>query len=429
LTDNLIGQKQQITRLSAVETTKPTFNYWRAVFIDLLPNCAFTLSKFDKNTAEGAMRVVVIVFAALMTLGLAAFGVVAAQRAAGPESLIALAVHVISPGQSNNAAPASQPVATQAARPTTPVVQVEQTTSAAQPNAPAPASLAQNTAAAPAAPVPVPTPPAAKAIPACDNPNAIGLSRVVEIDTTGGPAFGTEHFKQYDFLRDKEVVLTFDDGPWPDNTPMVLKALKDNCIKATFFEIGEHASWRPDLSREVAAAGMTVGNHTWSHKDLAKNPYAKDIELAKQEIEMGVSAVHTAVGGPTAPFFRFPDLQQPPELMTYLGTRNIAIFSTDIDTFDFKLRKPDDVIKSAMTKLAKNGKGILLMHDFQHNTAEALPELLRQLKAGGYKIVHMVPKDSITTLPKYDDMVRAQDKYSASNNTRPQSSVVKTINE
>jgi peptidoglycan/xylan/chitin deacetylase (PgdA/CDA1 family) len=403
-----------------------------AVFIDSSPNCAFTLCKLNKNTAEGAMRVVVIVFAALMTLGLAAFGVVAAQRAAGPDSLIALAVHVISPGPSNSTtASAAQPVQAQAARPSTPVVQVAQT--AGEPNTSA--RLAQNATAAatPAptapAPAPVPTPPAAKAIPACNNPDAIGLSRVVEIDTTGGPAFGTEHFKQYDFLRDKEVVLTFDDGPWPENTPAVLKALKENCIKATFFEIGQHATWRPDISREVAAAGMTVGNHTWSHKDLAKNPYAKDIELAKQEIEMGVSAVHMAVGGPTAPFFRFPDLQQPPELMTYLGTRNIAIFSTDIDTFYFKLRKPDDVVKSAMTKLAKNGKGILLMHDFQHNTAEALPELLRQLKAGGYKIVHMVPKDSITTLPKYDDMVRAQDKYSASNNTRPESSVVKTISE
>jgi peptidoglycan/xylan/chitin deacetylase (PgdA/CDA1 family) len=406
-----------------------------AVFIDLPANCAFTLRKLDKNTTEGAMRVVVIVFAALMTLGLAAFGVVAAQRAAGPDSLIALAVHVITPAQTNNAPPPSQPVAAPAARPISPVVQIAQTTSGSEASAPAPARLAQNTSAAPTAaqaapaPTPAPTPPAAKAIPACDNPNAIGLSRVVEIDTTGGPAFGTEHFKQYDFLRDKEVVLTFDDGPWPDNTPMVLKALKDNCIKATFFEIGKHATWRPDLSRELAAAGMTIGNHTWSHKDLAKNPYAKDLELAKDEIEMGVSAVHMAVGGPTAPFFRFPDLQQPPELMTYLGTRNIAIFSTDIDTFDFKLRKPDDVIKSAMTKLAKNGKGILLMHDFQHNTAEALPELLRQLKAGGYKIVHMVPKNSITTLPKYDDMVRAQDKYSASNNTRPESSVVKTISE
>ena len=264
----------------------------------------------------------------------------------------------------------------------------------------------------------------------CSNPDGLGISRVVEIDTTGGPAFGTEHFKQYDFLRNNEVVLTFDDGPWPENTPAVLKALQDNCAKATFFEIGEHATWRPDLTKELVAAGMTVGSHTWSHKDLAKNPYAKDIERAKQEIEMGVSAVHmAAAGGPVAPFFRFPDLQQSPELMTYLGTRNIATFSTDIDTFDFKLHKPEDVIKSALTKLEKNGKGIILMHDFQHGTAEAMPELLRQLKANGYKLVHMVPKEPVTTLAKYDDMVRAQDKFSATNNTRPESSVVKTISE
>ena len=382
------------------------------------------------------MRVVVAVIAALVTLGLAAFGVVAAQKAAGPSSIIALAARVISPGQSTGAASAAnQQPQVQAAQPRpaqSPVTQLAQASSVLPSSA---GSLAanQNAPASPAPAVPAPAalanPPSAKSIPACDNPNALGISRVVEIDTTGGPAFGTEHFKQYDFLRDKEVVLTFDDGPWPENTPMVLKALKENCIKATFFEIGQHATWRPDIAREVAAAGMTVGNHTWSHKDLARNPFAKDPELAKQEIEMGVSAVHSAVGGPTAPFFRFPDLQQPAELMTYLGTRNIAIFSTDIDTFDFKLRKPDDVVKSAMTKLAKNGKGIVLMHDFQHNTAEALPELLRQLKAGGYKIVHMVPKDQITTIAKYDDMVRAQDKYSASNNTRPQSSVVKTISE
>ena len=159
------------------------------------------------------MRVVVVVIAALTTLGLAAFGVVAAQRAAGPTSLIALAAHVISPGQGSGAAlPSTQPVQAQTVqRPAqAPVVQVAQATAA---------SLDQNAttsaASAPAAPAPsaAPSPPAAKAIPACGNPDAIGLSRVVEIDTTGGPAFGTEHFKQYDFLRDKEVVLTFDDGP------------------------------------------------------------------------------------------------------------------------------------------------------------------------------------------------------------------------
>ena len=87
----------------------------------------------------------------------------------------------------------------------------------------------------------------------------------------------------------RRVFLTFDDGPWPGNTPMVLKALQDNCTKATFFEIGEHATWRPDLAKGLAAAGMTIGSHTWSHKDLAKNPYATDTEQAKQEIEMGVS--------------------------------------------------------------------------------------------------------------------------------------------
>jgi len=266
-------------------------------------------------------------------------------------------------------------------------------------------------------------------IPACDKPDAIGLSRVVQIDTTGGPAFGTEHFKQYDFLRDKEILLTFDDGPWPENTPAVLRALGDNCLKATFFEIGEHAMWHPEITKQVIEAGMTVGSHTWSHKDLARNPYASDVELAKQEIEMGVSAVHAAAGGaPIAPFFRFPNLQHPPELLSYLAERNIATFSTDIDSFDFKMHKPDQVVKSVMTKLEKHGKGIILMHDFQRATAEALPELLRQLKAAGYKVVHVLPSQPVTTIAKYDDMIKQQDKLST-NNARPESSVFHTIGE
>jgi peptidoglycan/xylan/chitin deacetylase (PgdA/CDA1 family) len=374
------------------------------------------------------MRVVVIVITALMTLGLAAFGIVAAQKEAGPTSLLALAGHVISPAKGTDTPPAlaAAPPATHS-----PVIQLSDAATA--PRASVPTVVAQNTAAAPSVPAPAAKPPApapsATAIPACDNPNAIGLSRVVQIDTTGGPAFGTEHFKQYDFLRDKEVVLTFDDGPWPENTPMVLKALQDNCIKATFFEIGEHATWRPDLTKLLIAAGMTVGSHTWSHKDLARNPYAKDIEQAKQEIEMGVSAVTMSAGQPIAPFFRFPDLQQPADLITYLGTRNIATFSTDIDSFDFKIHKPEDVIKSVLTKLQKNGKGIVLMHDFQKGTAEAMPQLLSQLKANGYKIVHMVPNGTVTTIAKYDDMVKAQDKFSSTNNTRPENSVVKTISE
>jgi len=80
-----------------------------------------------------------------------------------------------------------------------------------------------------------------------------------------------------------------------------------------------------------------------------------------------------------------------------------------------------------MSQLEKHGKGIILMHDFHRNTAEALPDLIRQLKAGSYKVVHMVPKGELITLPKYDEMVRQQDKIS-SHNTRPESSVVKSEN-
>ena len=257
----------------------------------------------------------------------------------------------------------------------------------------------------------------------------MGLSRIVEIDTSGGPSFGFEHFKQYDFLRDKEVILTFDDGPWPGSTPAVLTALVDECLKGTFFEIGEHATWHPEITKQVIDAGMTVGTHTWSHQDLARKPYAKDAERAKAEVEMGISAVQMAAGGgKVAPFFRFPYLQHPPQLLSYLAERNIAIFSTDIDSGDFKLHKPEQVIKSVMTQLEKHGKGIILLHDFHRNTAAALPELIRQLKDGGYKIVHIVPRGELTTLPKYDDMVRQKAKLS-SNDTRPESSVVRTIGE
>ena len=78
----------------------------------------------------------------------------------------------------------------------------------------------------------------------------------------------------------------------------------------------------------------------------------------KDEIEKGISAVHWAVGAPTAPFFRFPGLRQSPELIDYLGKRNIAIFSADMDSFDFKMRKPDEVRQSVMSKLKKHGRAL-----------------------------------------------------------------------
>jgi len=260
-------------------------------------------------------------------------------------------------------------------------------------------------------------------MPKCEHPGALGVARTVEIDTTGGPGFGFEHFKQHDFLQDKEVVLTFDDGPWV-TTPAVLKALANECVKATFFSIGKHSTYYPEILRQVAKAGHTVGSHTWSHTDLAK----KTPEEAKEEIEKAISAVNWALEGEgqEAPFFRFPALSHPPEMVTYLGERNIAIFSTDIDSFDFKTTKPEVVIKSIMTKLQKRGKGIILMHDFRHATSQAIPQLLAQLKAGGYKVVHMRPAVAVTTMPQYDEEF-LKDQKLPTVNQRPTSSIVKTV--
>lgn len=281
------------------------------------------------------------------------------------------------------------------------------------------AALAQNTTASA-------TPSAAPAKPGqtCSNPNALGVSRTVEIDTTGGPGFGFEHFRAHDFLRNNEVLLTFDDGPWPNNTPNVLKALADQCVKATFFPIGKHATYYPEILKKVAEAGHSIGSHTWSHIDLSKK--GMTTEQAKEEIEKGVSAIRMAVGGPTAPFFRFPALRHPPELVTYLGERNIGIFSTDMDSFDFTVRKPEQVIAKVMAKLKKNGKGIVLMHDFHGHTAEAIPELLNQFKANGYKIVHMKPRDPVKTLAQYDEALRKEVKLPTLDQ-RPTASVVRTV--
>ena len=263
----------------------------------------------------------------------------------------------------------------------------------------------------------------AGALAACPgNPDALGVARTVEIDTTGGPGFGFEQYKVHDFLENKEVVFTFDDGPWPANTRAVLDALDHHCTKGTFFIIGKHALWHPDILKDIARRGHTIGSHTWSHANLRR---AKP-DKAKEEIEKGLSAVKLALGSEPAPFFRFPFLQDPKAQIEYLGTRNMAIFSHDVDSFDFKFRKPEDVVKSVMTKLDKKGKGIILMHDFQKSTAGAMAQLLSELQTKGYKVVHMKAAAPAQTLPEWDEIAAKEIKGPVVSG-RPTSSVVRTI--
>jgi peptidoglycan/xylan/chitin deacetylase (PgdA/CDA1 family) len=340
----------------------------------------------------------------------------AAAPAPAPRTPVASPVQTM-PAEPMAAAPA--PAAPQ------PPILVAQAPATPQPAAPPPQPPKPAAAPAPQAATPPPVAPPPKPV-ACANPNAMGLARTVEIDTTGGPGFGSQHFKTYDFLRDHEVVLTFDDGPWLNNTQAVLKALADQCLRATFFSIGKHATYYPEILHQVVAAGHTVGSHTWSHADL-QAAMKKGPEAAKDEIEKGASAVRMMAGAPIAPFFRFPDLRHPPEMLTYLGERNIASFSTDIDSWDFKIKKPDELVKSLMGKLIKNGKGIILMHDFQKVTSIALPQILGQLQKNGFKVVHMVPKGALVTIPQYDEAVLKENKLPTLAGNKPAESVVRTI--
>lgn len=238
----------------------------------------------------------------------------------------------------------------------------------------------------------------APAVDACaSDPKFLGVSRIVEIDTAGGPEFGAGHTAN-DFLQDHEVVLTFDDGPLRPYTRPVLKALADECTKATFFMVGRMAAADPAMVKEVAAQGHTIGTHTWSHKNL------KPLGLVRgrQELEMGVSAVAKAKETPVAPFFRFPYLSESRSMISYAKTRNIAVFSIDIDSKDYTTRNPADVHRRVMNGLAQNKKGIILFHDIQRSTAGALKGLLAELRQKGFKVVHVVPKGSLDTIASYD---------------------------
>jgi peptidoglycan/xylan/chitin deacetylase (PgdA/CDA1 family) len=242
-----------------------------------------------------------------------------------------------------------------------------------------------------------PFPPVADSAACAARTDALGISRIVEIDTTTGPRFGNQ-YKENQFLDDHEVVLTFDDGPMRRYTMPILDALDAQCTKATFFSVGRMAIADPATLREVAKRGHTIGSHTWSHQKFTKVSAA----AATYELELGLSAVTKALGAPVAPFFRFPYLAHTKAANAHLTSRGIGTFGIDVDSRDFRTRSPGTVLRNVMSQLEHEKKGIILFHDIQPSTAGALASLLAELKTRGFKVVHMVAKNPATTLPEYD---------------------------
>ena len=232
----------------------------------------------------------------------------------------------------------------------------------------------------------------------CGSEGAIGVAREQVIDSNSGPRYGHQQFKDIDVLHDGEVVLTFDDGPLRPYTMPVLKALEAHCTKATFFVVGRMALSDPALVKETEKRGHTIGTHTWSHMDVRKTNQTR----ARGEIELGFSAVSKALGHPPSPFFRFPYLSSPKNMLDYVRSRKISTFSIEVDSNDYRSKDPVLVHRNVLSQLEHTKKGIILFHDIQAATAGALGGLLDELKARGFKVVHFTSMVPVTTLPEFD---------------------------
>jgi len=226
----------------------------------------------------------------------------------------------------------------------------------------------------------------------CPREGVLGTSRVLRVDAATTPRVGLKQFPQTLPLHDHEVVLTFDDGPWPSTTPRVLAALAEQCVQATFFLIGKPASEHPELAKRIAAAGHTIGHHTWTHRSLMRIPPSQTTE----EIDHGISAVEMVLHGiatkvPSTPFFRFPGFEATPATLDLLQSRGIVVFGADLWASDWNEMTPEQELKLVTERLSAAGKGIILFHDPKARTAAMMPAFLRYLRENGYRVVHIVP--------------------------------------
>lgn len=222
----------------------------------------------------------------------------------------------------------------------------------------------------------------------CSNPDALGTSRTIVVDPREYPRIGTMQYAKTLPLRDKEVVLTFDDGPIPKYSNQILDILAAECVKATFFVVGRMAKEFPEGVRKLVRLGHTVGTHSENHP-LGMN--RMPVEQAQKEIDDGIAHTEAALGDPAllSPFFRVPGLRRAGAMEDYLASRGIQTWSADFPADDWRHVSPQTVHDLALSRLKAKGKGILLLHDIQPRTVAALPGILRDLKAGGYRIVHV----------------------------------------
>ncbi len=234
-------------------------------------------------------------------------------------------------------------------------------------------------------------------------PDKLGTARLVEVGTEGGLDVGLKTYPRTIPLADHEVILTFDDGPAAKTTPEILNALANQCVRATFFDIGRNAEELPEIARREVLDGHTVAHHTYSHPQPTLRYMSA--AAARADLLKGMIAVEKAAYGQDfsagepkdlkdlklhAPFFRFPGFADTEDLRQWLSANNVGIFGVDLWASDWIKMTPEQELHLVMSRLDGLGRGMLLLHDSHQWTADMVPMLLRELKAKAYRVVHMV---------------------------------------
>lgn len=175
----------------------------------------------------------------------------------------------------------------------------------------------------------------------------------------------------------KPIALTFDDGPHPQYTEQILTILENHRAKGTFFMIGKRARAFPSVTKAVVAGGHGIGNHTWSHPQLTK---LDSIQVMAQ-IDMTQRIIHKIAGkAPTS--VRVPYGRYTPEIQRWI---NMPLIQWSVDPEDWKTTDPK-LIAGRVIEHSKPGS-IVLLHDIQKITVDALPLILESLSAKGYTFV------------------------------------------
>ncbi len=246
----------------------------------------------------------------------------------------------------------------------------------------------------------------AMAAPCPGNPNALGTARTITVEPSAFPRIGTVQYRNALPLNDREVVITFDDGPLPPYTTRVLDALARECVQATFFLVGRMATAHPELVRRIYNAGHVIGTHSQNHPLTFDQ---MELPRVEREVSAGIASVQAAAGNPkaVAPFFRIPGLARTKQVEGYLASKSLAVWSADEVADDwFRDVTAADIVRKAIDRIESRGRGVLLLHDIHPATAIAVPVLLRELKKRGFKVVHAIPAgDRPKSVPELDTPV------------------------